>query len=248
MHYYSKLLEERVVERTHELRHAQEELFHKEKLALLGELAGGVSHEIRSPLATISNAIYFLKLVQQDADEKIQEYLDIISFEVDEIAGILSDTLDINRVKHPQKQHVDTPELLSWLIERKPPPGNITVVQDVPDDIPPLWVDPRQIRQVLLNLTRNAYQAMPDGGTITIKATFEDHMIEISITDTGCGIPPENIVKIFQPLFTTKTRGVGLGLSISKNLVEANEGKITVESEEGLGSTFKIKFPIVYKQ
>ena len=123
-------------------------------------------------------------------------------------------------------------------------PDKVKVNTEIPSELPPVFVDPRQIGQVLDNLITNAYQAMPDGGKLTISAQAEKKKVSFSITDTGCGVSNENMKKLFEPLFTTRARGIGLGLAVSKNLVEVNGGSIKVKSEEGKGSTFTVILPI----
>jgi signal transduction histidine kinase len=254
---YSERLEEMVEQRTQELQDAQEQLIRKERLAVLGQLAGGVAHELRNPLGVISNAIYFLQMVLSETDETTREYLGIISSEVRGAEKIISGILDFSRTQLPEREEITASDLVSQVLERRPPPEDVEVTTDIPSDLPPVFVDPRQIGQVLGNLVTNAYQAMPDGGQLIIAATVSSASpptptlqspfsnlhspISISITDTGCGIPEENLEKVFEPLFTTKAKGIGLGLAVSKNLVEANGGSIEVESEVRKGSTFTVK-------
>ena len=262
---YSERLEEIVEERTQELREAQEQLIRREKLVILGQLAGGVGHELRNPLGVISNAVYFLQMTLPETDETTREYLGIISSEVRGAEKIVSDLLDFSRTRLADREEIAVSDLVSQVLERRPPPEDVEVVTQIPADLPPVFVDPRQIGQVLGNLVTNAYQAMPDGGRLTIHVS-EDEGIErrgdkgtrrqgdslpvspspclhVSMSDTGCGIPEENMKKIFEPLFTTKAKGIGLGLAVSKNLVEANGGSIEMESEMGKGSTFTVKLP-----
>ena len=262
---YSERLEEMVEERTKALRDAQEQLIRREKLSVLGQLAGGVGHELRNPLGVISNAVYFLQMTLADADEATREYLGIISSEVRGAEKIVSGLLDFSRTRLPDREEIAVSNLVSQVLERQPPPENVEVTTQTPSDLPPVFVDPRQIGQVLGNLVTNAYQAMPDGGRLMI-SVLEDEgtgrrgdketrrqgdslpvssspCLRVSISDTGCGISEENLEKIFEPLFTTKARGIGLGLAVSKNLVEANGGSIEMESEMGKGSTFTVKLP-----
>ncbi len=241
---YSVRLEEMVEERTLELKDAQDALFRQEKLAFLGELAGSVSHEIRTPLSVINNAVYFLGAVLPDAGEEVKEYLGIIDSEILEISRIVTDTLDITRVNMPEKEKAKIAEMVSSTLERKEPPENVEVVLNIPAEIPSLFVDPRQIQQVLVNLVRNGCDAMKDGGVLVIEALEKEGRVDIQVTDTGVGIPAENLEKIFEPLFSTKSRGLGLGLAICVSLVEANGGTISVESEEGIGSAFTVSLPV----
>jgi len=240
---YSGRLEEMVEEQTRELREAQEELILKQRLAILGQLAGGVSHELRNPLATITNAVYFLQMTLADADEKTQDYLHLIASQTQTAGKIVSDLLDFSRETPADKQRTPITELVSQLWERRPPPDNVEATTLVPDNLPPAFVDPQQIGQVLDNLVINAYQAMPDGGSLTVRADVKGGQLHLSITNTGVGIPKEHMEKLFEPLFSTKPRGIGLGLAVSKTLLEANGGSIEVESEEGKGSTFTVILP-----
>ena len=245
---YLEQLEEMVEERTQELRDAQEQMLRREKLAVLGQLAGGVGHDLRNPLGVISNAVYFLKMVHTDADETTREYLDIIKAEVVNAETIVSDLMDFARTREPAIERVSIPVLIADLLLKYPPPENVQVNTDLPADLPSVFVDPRQVKRALVNLVTNAYQAMPEGGRLTIKTSEVSgkppRSVAISITDTGCGIPDENIEKLFEPLFTTKSKGVGLGLATVRNLVEANGGSIEVESEVGKGSTFTVRLPL----
>lgn len=241
---YSGRLEEMVDERTQELQDAQEKLMRKERLTILGQLAAGVSHELRNPLATLTNAVYFLQMTLADADEVTKEYLDLISSQVYNAGKIVSDLLDFSRVTSADKRITTVPHLVAPLWERCVPPKNVETVSLLPPDLPAVVVDPQQIGQVLENLVTNAYQAMPQGGTLTIEARDSNDEVCLSVADTGLGITEENMAKLFEPLFSTKSRGVGLGLAVSKMLVEANGGSIEVESEEGRGSTFTLILPV----
>ena len=248
---HSERLEEMVEQRTKELRDAQEELIRKERLAVLGELAGGVGHELRNPLGVISNAIYYLQTTLPDADETTKEYLEMISSEVRHGEKIVSDLLDLSRTKPAEREEIAVSDLVAQVLEKQPPPQKVKVTTKTASDLPPLFVDPRQVGQVLVNLVTNAYQAMPEGGRLTISAQGEKGQVYLSISDTGCGISKEKMKRVFEPLFTTKARGIGLGLAVSKNLMEVNGGSIEAESpsaplrtgEEGKGSTFTMILP-----
>ena len=240
---YSEKLEEMVEERTKELKDAQEQLVRREKLAVLGQLAGGVGHELRNPLGVISNAVYYLKMIQPEADDTIREYLETISQEVNNSTEIVSDLLDFSRVKSVDREETAISDLVARVLEKQPVPENVKMATTTPSDLPPVFVDSGQISQVLLNLVTNACQAMPDGGKLSIQVKAEQDKVHVSVTDTGSGISKDNMKNLFEPLFTTKARGIGLGLALSKNLVEINGGRIEVESEEGKGSTFTVILP-----
>lgn len=153
-----------VEERTKELRDAHEELVRKDKLAVLGQLAGGVGHELPNPLAVISNAVYYLRMVLPDADETIKEYLEMISSEVGNSQKIISDLLGFSRTKSPDREETAVSELLAEVLETQPAPEEVKVSLEIPSHLPAVFVDPRQIGQVLSNLVTNAYHAMPEGG------------------------------------------------------------------------------------
>jgi PAS domain S-box-containing protein len=255
-------LEQRVEERTRELRDAQEKLIRQEKLAVLGQLAGGVGHELRNPLGVINSAVYYLKLVQPDANEKIKQYHAMIEHETHTAEKIISDLLDFARIKSVDREPVSVPELTQRVLDRYPVPETILAKLKFPAGLPKVFADPRQMEQVLGNLVVNACQAMAsqssatsvasqgsatnvgEGGRLTISASRQKEMVAIAVKDTGVGIPPENMKKLFEPLFTTKLKGIGLGLAVSKKLAEANSGRIEVQSEPGKGSTFTLWLPI----
>ena len=243
-----------------ELGEAQEALVRKEKLAILGQLSGSVGHELRNPLGVMSNAVYFLKMVHSDADETTKEYLGIIKNEIDNSLRIITDLLDFARTKPPQIKAVTARELTDESLGRCAIPVNFELRTEIPENLPLLRVDPLQMGQVLTNFITNAIQAMPDGGALRVTARHVgsglvpaqpgypqeaplQNFIAISVTDTGVGIAPENMKKLFQPLFTTKAKGIGLGLVVCKNLVEANGGRIEVKSELGKGTTFVALMP-----
>jgi PAS domain S-box-containing protein len=241
---YNTRLETDVAERTRELREAHEKLVRQERLATLGQVAGSVGHELRNPLGVISNAVYFLKAVQPDADDRVKEYLDIIENETRTSNKIVADLLDFTHIKSVDREPAAVPELIRQTLECYPVPPSVKVVLELPADLPPVYADPHHVVQVLGNLTVNACQAMPEIGKLTISAAVQSDMIRIAVQDTGIGILHENMSKLFEPLFSTKIKGIGLGLAVSKKLAEANGGRIEVQSEPGKGSTFTVYLPV----
>jgi PAS domain S-box-containing protein len=249
IHQLNAELEQRVQERTRELTEAQEKLLRQEKLAVLGQMASSVGHELRNPLAVLNSSVYYLKMIQPDAAPKVREYLDVIQQEVRNSEKIITDLLDFARIKSVESEAVSVSDLIRQTLERFPAPPSVEVILDLPDNLPRVYVDSRQMIQVLGNLTVNACQAMltagaKDGGQLTLSTRAQDDMMMITVQDTGVGISPENMKKLFEPLFTTKTKGIGLGLAVSRKLVEANGGRIEVESEAGKGSSFHVYLPI----
>jgi PAS domain S-box-containing protein len=245
LHLLNKEQEQMIQERTEQLFEAREELVRKEKLAILGQLSGSVAHELRNPLGVMSNAVYYLKLVHCDADETTKEYLEIITHAIDDSRRIITDLLDFARTRQPQRQSVSAEELVRQSLERCSIPDNVTVTVDFPQALPSLNADPLQLEQLLTNFITNGVQAMPDGGALRVWARRADNdFVAISVADTGKGITPEHMKKLFQPLFTTKAKGVGLGLVVCRNLAEANGGRIEVESEVGKGTSFTVVLPV----
>ena len=241
---------EELKEKTRQLVAAQEELVRKEKLALLSRAANAVGHELRNPLGVMNNAVYFLQTALVDADETTREYLDIIKNEIATADHILTDLLDAVRTKPPHPETVGVRELIIQALHECAVPQNVAVKLDIPATTPPLWVDPLQIQQVFRNPISNGVEAMPDGGTLETRALevrasagAEGKNVIVSILDSGTGIAPEHFSSLFQPLFTTKARGIGMGLAAAKNLTEANGGSVEVQSELGKGSTFFVTLP-----
>ncbi len=236
-------LEQRVEARTRDLREAQEKLVRQERLAVLGQLAGGVGHELRNPLTVILNAIYYLRLIQPDTEDKIGQYHSIIEQEAHTAEKIINDLLDFARSQVVDREPMAVSEMVQRVLEHHPAPLFVDVVVDIPPDLPLVFADPHQVGQALGNLVVNAYQAMPDGGKLTFSAVMIGEMVTIAVADTGSGISRENMGKLFEPLFTTKAKGIGLGLALSKKFVEANGGRIEVQSELGKGSVFTVWLP-----
>ncbi len=258
-------LNKELAEKVEQLIATQEELVRKEKLAMLGQLAGSVGHELRNPLGVMNNAVYFLKTVMTNADDMVTEYLEIIKHEIDNSQRIISDLLDFASTKPPQRLPIPVKELVSQSLMQSVMPGNIFLCIDIPETLPAINVDPFQMKQVFQNIITNALQAMPEGGHLHISARLVNNdasvgatgrsplqgtadFIEISVGDTGVGITPDNMNRLFQPLFTTKARGIGLGLAISRNLAEANGGAIEVSSRLGEGTTFRVTLPAEGKE
>lgn len=241
---YSRNLEKIVEEKTSELIQAQERLVRQEKLAILGQLASGLGHELRNPLAVINNAIYMLRLGTKNQSEPSAEYLDIIDQEVASANKIITDLLTFARIRPATLNPTDIHSLLKDIFKKFVPPENVHVTLNLPDNLPMVKTDNKQIEQVITNLITNAYQAIPGKGQLIISSHVEENMLRTDFVDTGIGISSENMDRIFEPLFTTKSKGIGLGLTSSKMLTEANGGKIEVHSIVGEGSIFSLYLPI----
>ncbi|HXZ43808.1 MAG TPA: ATP-binding protein, partial [archaeon] len=149
-----------------------------------------------------------------------------------------------SRVKPPSRTAANLNTIIQDVLGRQPAEPSVIRELDLAESLPSVLVDADQVGQVLLNLVVNATEAMAEGGTLTIRTRSTGDAVVASFTDTGVGIPPENLEKIFQPLFTTKTKGIGLGLAVSRRLIETNGGTLTVESHIGEGSTFTVSIPL----
>ena len=215
----------------------------KEKLAMLGQLASGVGHELRNPLGVMTNAVYFLRMVLASSPKNVLEYLEILQQQITLSEKIVSDLLDFARSKPPQRMPTSVPTVARAQLERLGSTNGIRIEQHYPNDLPQALVDPTQMGQIVLNLLSNAMQALEGTGSIAVNAHANDGAVHLDVVDTGPGVPPENIEKIFEPLFTTKARGIGLGLAVSRTLARANGGDLTVRSMVGQGATFRLTLP-----
>ena len=239
-----RVLQETIDKRSQALETAQTQLIKKERLAVLGELAGGMAHELRNPLSVITNSVYLLREVSTDAPDIVQEYLQIIDGRVQEAVRMVSDLLDFTETQLPSREYKLFSELIDDVLTQHVPSMLIQVTISNLSDLPAVFVDGQQIKLVLEHLVLNAYQAMEMGGLLSISGRVRGKNVEILIKDSGTGIPANEINKIFEPLFSTKTHGLGLGLPIAKKLVTLNEGTITVKSTEGLGTIFQVELPM----
>jgi signal transduction histidine kinase len=234
-----------IAERTGQLQEAQESLARREKLALVGQLAGSIGHEIRNPLGVMANAIYYLEAVQADAPPDVREYLGILKQQVQLSSKIVNDLLDLSRTTPAAREPVAIRTIVSARLQQLDPKQS-RIESDIPADLPPVHVDPVHVGHVMDNLLTNAVQAI-DGqaGVITVRARRAGAgFVCIEVADTGPGVAAENVHKIFEPLFTTKARGIGLGLALSKSLAQANGGDLTLVSTPGRGATFALKLPV----
>ena len=229
-----------------ELHSAQESLVRREKLAMLGQLAGGVGHELRNPLGVMTNALYYLGMVLKEATPDVKEYLGILRTQIGLSEKIVGDLLDFARLKPPTRETVTVERIVKEQLERVGPTENVVVKHDFPADLPPIRVDRVQIGQVVLNLLSNALQAMEGkGGTLTLRGRHNGNgSVKLDVIDTGVGMTREQLGKMFEPLYTTKARGIGLGLAVSRSLAEANGAAISAASEPGQGSTVSVELPI----
>jgi PAS domain S-box-containing protein len=222
----------------------RDKLIRSERLAAVGELASGVGHELRNPLNVIRNCVYLINMsLGEDVDGEISKTLRLLDQQVDISNKIVTDLLNFTRIRPPALANVDlnslVKESLSWITM----PAEVTVTTDFDADSPKAQVDAEQVGRVFANIISNAVQAMIGKGKLNITTGIENGYVTASFEDNGCGIPDKNLDNIFEPLFTTKPKGIGLGLAISKRLVEQNHGRIEIDSQIGTGTTFTVKLP-----
>jgi len=229
-----------------ELAGAQEQLVRSERLAAIGELASTIGHELRNPLGVISNAVYLLRGdLGPTPTDAASRHLSTAEREVSAATVIVSDLLEFAKQRDPVTTDVDAVALVDEALTVLPPPSGITAVRNLPPPPVLLAADRDMLRQVLLNLIGNAYQAMIEGGSVTVGLTTDGARLHISVTDTGIGMAPEVSRRVFEPFYTTKARGVGLGLAVTRRIVEAHGGEISVVSSPGQGTTFTVTLPRV---
>jgi signal transduction histidine kinase len=227
------------------LRATQDELLRREKLALLGRLAAGVAHELRHPLGVIANGVYYLGLVHAEATPDVREHLDLIASQVALAETIIGDLTTYAAAAPPQATRAPLRRIVEEQLARVGRADHIATRLQIAPDLPDADVDETQIGQVLFNLILNATQALDGrGGHLTIRADRDAQGIRVDVVDDGPGIPLERHGDIFEPLYSTKPRGLGLGLAVSRNLVEANGGRLTVASRPGEGATFSVRLPV----
>ncbi len=236
-------LELRVEERTRQLRDTQEQLVRKEKLATLGQLAGTVAHEIRNPLAIIKNAAYFLAS-KEDGDQEVRDAFGEINRALYTSNRIVGELLDYARDPRLETTEIQSGEVVRRALSVVMIPGNIVVQSDFGPPNVRIRADAGQVERILINLFQNAVHAMPEGGNLAIHCRpVADGRVEIEVKDSGHGIEKEDLGKVFEPLFSNKVKGIGLGLALCKRYAELNLGKLSVESELGHGSTFRLTLP-----
>jgi len=239
---YSEHLEDLVNEKTRQLQESH-------RMAAIGETAAMVGHDLRNPLQAAVNTLYLAKetLGSMKLDEKDRSSLDEYNARLSKYLAymnrIVSDMQDFARPLTPDYAWVDLRRLLSDSLNTITVPKGVDVSMDVAESFPLVRVDPLLTQRLSTNLANNAVQAMPDGGSLRISADLSGGSLTLKFSDTGVGIPDENLNKLFHPLFTTKSKGSGLGLSICKKIAEAQGGTIAVESKVGTGTTFIVTIP-----
>jgi signal transduction histidine kinase len=240
-------LYERLQAQVQELRSLHDQIVRAERLAAIGEIAAKVAHELNNPLASIQ--LYNSLLLEEPVDGAEQQRLAATVLEqVERAKRVVRDILDYSRAQESHPQVIDLNLAVEQglrLVRHVAAAGRVAILEDYAHDLPAVMVDTGQLAQVITNLTLNAVQAMPKGGTLTISTGREGEEVYVKFTDTGAGISEENQARIFEPFFTTKPtgEGTGLGLSVCRNLITRHHGRITVNSRLGSGTTFSVYLP-----
>ena len=226
----------------------EEQVMRQERLTVLGQLAGGIVHELRNPLGWIKGSTYFLDMALEEPDADVRKALELLKSGVIKSERIIESLLGFARSGSPKRRKVDVNQVIREALSTIDVPEDVEVVYRLEESMPAILADRDQLGLVFDNLALNAIQAMSEGGRLTITSCIADGSISISFADTGTGISQENLERIFEPLFTTKARGIGLGLALIKMLVEEHGGEIEVASEAGAGSVFTVQLPIEFQE
>lgn len=232
-----------------ELATTQKQLLRSERLASMGQLSAGIAHELNNPLGTI--LLYSHMLMREVRDDRGKEDLQLIVSEATRCKEIVRGLLDFARKSRVSKAPADIQEVLNEVVVMAHPRAaelGVEIRVEVAEELPVLMIDRIQLRQALVNVAMNAVDSMPGGGLLRLsaRASADGNDVRIELADTGCGIPPENLARLFTPFFTTKAmgKGTGLGLAITYGVIKMHSGDITVDSEPGKGTTFKIRLPV----
>lgn len=238
---------EQLAEANQHLQEAEEAVRRSERLAALGQLTAGLAHELRNPMGTMKSSAELLAKRVPAEDAIGKELAGFIQTEVDRANSLITRFLQFARPFHLERKKVEIASVLDRAIahvERQTPPFPIDFVRNYSPDVPALAVDAELMEQVFLNLLTNAAQASPAQGVVTVKTRATDEVVEVAVIDRGKGITAKDRESIFNPFFTTRAEGVGLGLAIVQKIVDEHGGRILVESEPGQGAVFRVHLPV----
>jgi two-component system NtrC family sensor kinase len=257
LNQFTQNLETKVEERTQQLKAAHQKLLQSDRLASLGQLSASVAHEINNPVSGVLNlSMLMQRMLKEDGIppnrlDEFRKYLGQVVNETARVGRIVSDLLSFSRRSKPQRAPADLNRIVRATLsvaQHKLKLSNIAVQTDLREDLPAVPCDQSQIQQVVLNLLLNAAEATQQKAErrVAVRTSLEGGSVALIISDNGEGIPPENLAKIFNPFFTTKSegKGVGLGLAVSYGIIEAHGGEIEVKSEVGNGTTFTVTLPV----
>ena len=209
-------------------------------------MSAGIAHELRNPLNAVKTSVYFLLNAVNPSAEKTREHLERIDRQVGISDGVITALSRFAKLPVPNMKPIQLCDLVEQTLEANPVPDNVELITDPPKDAPLVAGDHEQLQIVLGNLIRNACEAMPDGGRLTLRGRMVPQdgdapdQFALTVSDTGCGMIPDILTRIMEPLFSTKTRGLGLGLALAQAITQRHDGELTVTSELGEGTTFTL--------
>ncbi len=240
----NQVLEERIAQRTRELQKATDDLVKAERLGAIGQMASIISHEIRNPLAVISNATRLIKTLEHPTDQKILKQFGIIEAEIRQANSIINEVLGYARTRELMLSMVDVNSYLHEIVQSFPAQPGIVFKEELAPESVRIKVDAEEIKQTLRNLITNAVEAMPTGGTVTVGSKVGKRLVCLYVADTGPGVTDEIRAQMFSPFFTTKARGTGLGLAVVRKAISRHKGKLFIKSTLGKGTCFEIYLKI----
>lgn len=216
-----------------------------ERLAAIGEMASALSHDLRTPLTSVSNSLFLIRVgIGEEAAGRLERHFEMADRQVARAVAIAQHLVDFVKPHEPQLERVDLAQLIAEALEALPPPGGVEVsVTNSPDAVT-AYVDSGQITQVVSNLVSNSYDAMPGGGSLHVAASTEGPLAVITVADTGPGLDKAVAEQAFEPFFTTKHSGTGLGLAIVRRLIEGHGGTVSIETRVGSGTKFTVRIPV----
>jgi signal transduction histidine kinase len=216
-----------------------------ERLATVGKVAGGIAHELRNPLNVIKTSVFYLLNARNPDPEKTAKHLSRIERQVGMANDVIVALTSFATMPFPNLHPFEIPAFLSDVLERHEFADDIDVSVQISDGLLPALADCDQLSIVLSNLIRNACEAMPQGGKLSLTTEMEGNHVLVNVADTGHGIPHDDLKRIMEPFYSTKARGIGLGLALAKAIVDKNKGKLTVKSDVDRGTTFTIRLSAV---
>jgi signal transduction histidine kinase len=230
----------------------QQQIIQSERLAVVGRMSANVAHEIKNPLGTIVLNAELLeeelgRFTTEDTTEA-RSLLGVIKSELDHLIDVVEEYLQFARLPKVKLEKGNVNEVISDLLlflKEEAFGRNVMVVEDLETGLPPVQLDAKQFRQALLNILKNSFEAMPEGGKLTVSTALKDGHVQITIADTGRGIPEENLELVFTPFFSTKHGGTGLGLPITTHIVKEHRGTVSLESFLSLGTVFTVRLPVL---
>lgn len=240
------LLEKAIEKKTHEMEDLMEKMIRQEKLAAIGKISGSIAHELRNPLGAVKQSAYYLKLKLKHMPDKIAKHLTLIEDELSVADKVIDDLMEMTRVKSANKEYAKLKDIINESIERVKIKDGIEIKQNLAKEAQYVVADVIQLRQVFVNLINNSNQAFTDKGIINISSSKQqdNNIIEVEVADNGPGIPTDFMEKVFEPLYTTKAKGTGLGLNICKQIIEKHGGDIKILSEVNMGTKVRFTIPV----